>query len=348
MTRVSGAWRIASRRHSWASRVTVPTPGAAPADGASAGSADSQNAAPVPAGPTRAALLQRYCVTCHNDRAKTGGLSLARLDVDHPETNTEVWEKAIRKLRAGLMPPAGRAAARPRRARRISTHHRGVDRSRRHGEAESRARPPASAEPHRIRQRHPRPAGARRRCVDDAAGGRLRRRLRQHRRRPRHVAGAHRALHRRGVERSAAWRLATPTMGPVSVTYKVRGDLRRIATSKGCRSAHAAASCPPQLPRRRRISVQVLAAEGELRPAVRRRREGRTDRDERKRRARAASRPAIDDLLLHPRRRSRTAGGGGGGGVRGAARCARAAMARPGAAGSRPGRWRRSCAWRWR
>src|SRR5688572_14775384 len=59
------------------------------------------------------ALLTQYCVTCHNDTAKTGGLSLAELDIDKPETNAEVWEKVVRKLRAGLMPPLG--APRPDR-----------------------------------------------------------------------------------------------------------------------------------------------------------------------------------------------------------------------------------------
>jgi hypothetical protein len=53
------------------------------------------------------ALLTEYCVTCHNDKAKTGGLTLEQLDIDHPETNAEAWEKVIRKLRAGMMPPAG-------------------------------------------------------------------------------------------------------------------------------------------------------------------------------------------------------------------------------------------------
>src|SRR5580704_4551010 len=53
------------------------------------------------------ALLDQYCVTCHDDEQKTGGLSLQKLDLatigDHPE----VWEKVVRKLRAGLMRPAG-------------------------------------------------------------------------------------------------------------------------------------------------------------------------------------------------------------------------------------------------
>lgn len=53
------------------------------------------------------AVLTQYCLTCHNERAKTGGLSLEQTDIDHPETNPEVWERVIRKLRAGMMPPTG-------------------------------------------------------------------------------------------------------------------------------------------------------------------------------------------------------------------------------------------------
>jgi hypothetical protein len=72
----------------------------------------------VPAGHAQSSsnrdLLTKYCLTCHNDKAKTGGLSLEKLDVDRPATEAETWEKAIRKLRAGLMPPAG--MPRPERA----------------------------------------------------------------------------------------------------------------------------------------------------------------------------------------------------------------------------------------
>jgi hypothetical protein len=59
-------------------------------------------------------LVNKYCATCHSERTKSGGLVLEKLDVDHPGGNAEVWEKVIRKLRAGLMPPSG--AARPDRA----------------------------------------------------------------------------------------------------------------------------------------------------------------------------------------------------------------------------------------
>jgi mono/diheme cytochrome c family protein len=52
------------------------------------------------------ATLQKYCVTCHNDRLKTGGLTLVKLDIEHPSTSAETWEKVIRKLRTRAMPPS--------------------------------------------------------------------------------------------------------------------------------------------------------------------------------------------------------------------------------------------------
>ena len=60
---------------------------------------------PVSASPERAAINQ-YCVTCHNDRLKTGGLSLASLDPADVGANAAVWEAVLRKLRARAMPPA--------------------------------------------------------------------------------------------------------------------------------------------------------------------------------------------------------------------------------------------------
>ena len=52
-------------------------------------------------------LTVRYCVACHNDASKSGGLSLKRLNASHPEQNAAEWEKVIVKLRAGMMPPSG-------------------------------------------------------------------------------------------------------------------------------------------------------------------------------------------------------------------------------------------------
>ncbi len=70
---------------------------------------------PAPESPQRA-LINQYCMTCHSDRLKTGGLALSALNLDNPtETaqSTEIAEKVIRKLRGGLMPPGGAAARRP-------------------------------------------------------------------------------------------------------------------------------------------------------------------------------------------------------------------------------------------
>jgi mono/diheme cytochrome c family protein len=53
------------------------------------------------------ALINQYCVACHNDRLKSGGLALSSLNLDAPDQSAEVAEKVIRKLRGGLMPPAG-------------------------------------------------------------------------------------------------------------------------------------------------------------------------------------------------------------------------------------------------
>jgi hypothetical protein len=59
------------------------------------------------------AFLDQYCITCHNERAKVGGLALDKLDLDRPGDNAETWEKVLVKLRGGMMPPSG--ARRPER-----------------------------------------------------------------------------------------------------------------------------------------------------------------------------------------------------------------------------------------
>src|SRR5438132_11398666 len=53
-------------------------------------------------------VLDTYCITCHNQRLRTGGLALEGLDVTTPGANAETWERVIAKLRAGSMPPPGR------------------------------------------------------------------------------------------------------------------------------------------------------------------------------------------------------------------------------------------------
>src|SRR5215468_3040033 len=51
-------------------------------------------------------FLDRYCAACQNDRLKTGGMSLEHVDVTRPDAQPEIWEKVVRKLRTGVMPPA--------------------------------------------------------------------------------------------------------------------------------------------------------------------------------------------------------------------------------------------------
>src|SRR5579863_2125316 len=53
------------------------------------------------------AILDQYCVTCHNQKLKTAGLLLDKMDLAHVGDQAEAWEKVVRKLRAGMMPPQG-------------------------------------------------------------------------------------------------------------------------------------------------------------------------------------------------------------------------------------------------
>jgi hypothetical protein len=59
-------------------------------------------------------LVKQYCAGCHSAAAKSGGFTFESLDLTHPDRTAETAEKVIRKLRTGMMPPAG--APRPSRA----------------------------------------------------------------------------------------------------------------------------------------------------------------------------------------------------------------------------------------
>src|SRR5207249_4599919 len=67
-----------------------------------------QAPAPAPsAASAQRALLKQYCFTCHNERLKTAGLTLESIDLENIAHNAETWEKVVRKLRTGTMPPVG-------------------------------------------------------------------------------------------------------------------------------------------------------------------------------------------------------------------------------------------------
>ena len=77
-----------------------------------AGAPRAEPAGAAPAGHRQ--LLDRYCVACHDDRLRTGGLSLEGIDLADVAAEAAVWEKVVAKLRAGAMPP--RPRPRPDRA----------------------------------------------------------------------------------------------------------------------------------------------------------------------------------------------------------------------------------------
>ncbi len=59
------------------------------------------------------AVLDQYCVTCHNQKLKTAGVQLDKMDLAHVGEQAEAWEKVVRKLRAGMMPPQGLPRPKP-------------------------------------------------------------------------------------------------------------------------------------------------------------------------------------------------------------------------------------------
>src|SRR5436309_15568286 len=96
------------------------SPGTAPASATSGASASptgrsnlsTSGASASPTGRSslstaQRALLDQYCVTCHNERTKRANLSLEKLDLTTVGDNPQLWEKVVRKLRGGVMPPPG-------------------------------------------------------------------------------------------------------------------------------------------------------------------------------------------------------------------------------------------------
>ena len=82
-------------------------PGSASQASPAAPAQASPSATTSPAPATDQALIQKYCVTCHNARAKTGGLSLDGANPADAAAHAELWEKVAMKLRGGMMPPQG-------------------------------------------------------------------------------------------------------------------------------------------------------------------------------------------------------------------------------------------------
>jgi mono/diheme cytochrome c family protein len=91
-----------------------------------AGTPSAPAAATAAATPDLKQFTDRYCVACHNTRAKTSatgsGVVFDGMDVTLLSANGEIWEKVVRKMRAGAMPPAGMPRADAATEERFITH----------------------------------------------------------------------------------------------------------------------------------------------------------------------------------------------------------------------------------
>ena len=140
------------------------------------------------ASATTTAALNKYCVTCHNEKVRAGGLALNALNPDDPGTDARTWEKVVRKLRSGAMPPAGRPRPDAATYDAVASHLEAQAGCCRVNPARARqAAAVPSPEPHRIQEFDSRPAEPRRpfkRCRSRsvAAGRQFQQRIRQHRR----------------------------------------------------------------------------------------------------------------------------------------------------------------------
>jgi mono/diheme cytochrome c family protein len=94
--RSSGCW-LGAGAALWAASLGWSAPQAA----------EPQATVVAPAGAEHRAIVDTYCLSCHNNRTKSGGLTLDAMDWSNLPAHAEVWEKVIRKVGAGMMPPAG-------------------------------------------------------------------------------------------------------------------------------------------------------------------------------------------------------------------------------------------------
>src|SRR5688572_16986467 len=104
-----------------AGQATTPAPGpqnrtrpTSPSGSAAPASPRATAPALQATGSVDVAFLKQYCFTCHNERVKSGGLAIDALDAARVGAHAEQWEKVVRKIKTGMMPPAG--AKRPARA----------------------------------------------------------------------------------------------------------------------------------------------------------------------------------------------------------------------------------------
>ena len=217
--------------------------------------AQAQSSSPG-SGPDISAVINKYCLGCHSERLRTGGLVLEGVDAANPATNPELWERVIVRLRAGSMPPAGLPRPDATTYDALASRLESESGSRLAGGAESRPHQRGSpAQSDRIQERDPGSVRPRRRRRDAFARRRNRRRqLRQLRRRPHHLHRPPGALSVGGATGDAPRRSACPLRASDSIASRFRfTSSRTIVRAKTCRSGPAAAS-------RFRISFRSMAS----------------------------------------------------------------------------------------
>lgn len=87
-----------------------------------------QTTSKVPSVSPQQALVNQYCIACHNDKLQSGTMNLKKLDVNHPAQTAEVAEKVVHMLHAGMMPPPGMPRPKPEAVKAfIAAIENGVD-----------------------------------------------------------------------------------------------------------------------------------------------------------------------------------------------------------------------------
>lgn len=79
-----------------------------------------QRSTPAVTPTSQRVLLDTYCVTCHNSRAKTANLALDAVNIDNIAESAEIWEKVAHMLRAGAMPPVGMPRPEPAASQQLA------------------------------------------------------------------------------------------------------------------------------------------------------------------------------------------------------------------------------------
>ena len=187
-------------------------------------------------------MLTTYCVACHNAKLKNGGIAFDQLDPAGVPEHAQTWEKVVRKLRGGMMPPPG--MRRPAHAESDAF----VAWMEGYLDAAAALNPnPGDVALHRLNRKEYANAvydllGLKLDASELLPAGRSERRLRQHRRRAANLARLLQSVRGCGAIGSrASGREARPAPWKPGV-YRIPTRALKGSMSMACRSARAAVS----------------------------------------------------------------------------------------------------------